>query len=131
MASAQRDPKKPGRYPLGKKVDQWKVEHDLEVADFVALMGFNYGTFYGWAYRGRPIPAWAVKQIAKKTGLTMEYWTNDSVPYPPPAKWLEAQERIWEQMGNLTDAELEDLEAMMSSPEDLRRTLALRRAARG
>lgn len=124
------EPKRRGRFPLGKKVDQWCVEHDLEKADFVALMGFNYSTFYGWAYRDRVVPAWAIQRIAEKTGLTMEYWMNDAVRYPPPEKWLQEQARLQEQLDRLSADELEDLAAMMESPEDLRRTLALRRAAR-
>ena len=64
-------------------------------------------------------------QIARKTGLPAEFWLDESVPYPPPADYLNTVQDLENLLRGMTVEELSKWVKILSDPEARARTLAL------
>jgi hypothetical protein len=68
-------------------------------------------------------------RIAALTGLPSEYWTNEAIPYPPPAEYLDVMGQVEDAIKALPREVLVELLPVLLSPAETRRVLAIRRAA--
>lgn len=121
----------PGRYPFPVKVKAWIAVHAGGLAAFATLTGLPYGTLNGWVKRGRRVPAWAIQQVADKTGLSSEYWTDDALPYPPPKKRqrTEDERELLRVVKRLNEEQRRELLRCASDPDRLERFLLAWRLA--
>lgn len=117
-------------WPFERKFRAWRAEARVSISAFAKRVGVPYATFHGWAEGGVRIPSDAMSRIAAATGLPAEFWTNESVPFPPPADYLDLAGEVEKAVKGLSVEQLQQVLEMLRSPDDLSQTLDLRRVAR-
>lgn len=122
--------KRSAAWPFDRKFRQWRADHKVSIDAFRKRVGIPYATFHGWVEGGVRVPATGMALIAAATGLPAEYWTNEAVPYPPPAEYLDLSAEVEKAVKGLDVQQLQQVLDMLRSPADLGQTLELRRVAR-
>ena len=117
-------------WPFERKFRLWRAEQDVSLSAFARQVGVPLTTLHGWTRSGVRVSADGMARIAAATGLPADYWTNDAVPYPPPAEYLNLSGEIEKALMGLGVPQLQQVLEMLRSPADLDQTLALRRVAR-
>ena len=120
-----------GAWPFERKFALWLSDHGLTLNAFARRHGFPQQTLHGWVKLGRRIPGEAIALIAAVTKLPADYWLSECLPYPAPLEYASLTEDALAALKGLPLEQLSEVLAMLRDPEDLKRTLALRRAARG
>lgn len=119
-----------GPWPFGRKMAAWISDKGLSVSGFAEAHGFKQRTFHGWVKEGVRVPDRALATIARATGLPVDYWLDDSLPFPAPVDYADLAGQVAEALKAVSLDELREILAMLRDPDDRRRTLAMRRAAR-
>lgn len=120
-----------GGWPFGKKLKAWLVEHEEDLPAFAKRAGIPYGSLHAYVTTERKIPSDRMQKVALATRLSADYWNSD-LQYPPPAIYgADAVEAAWRRIQALPADLLNEYLALVEDPDDLRRTLQLRRTARG
>lgn len=117
-------------WPFGRKLALWLKDHGTSLNAFARRHGIAQQTLHGWVKLGRRVPAEAVERVAAATRLPAAYWMNGALPYPPALEYANLAEAVLAALKALPLDQLIEVHEMLGDPEDLRRTLALRRAAR-
>lgn len=118
-------------WPFGRKFRLWLSDQGVSLTAFARRAGIAQQTLHGWVMLGRRLPAEAVARIAAATRLPGAYWTDSTLPYPPALEYVNGVEDALAALKALPLDQLAAVLEMLRDPEDLRRTLSLRRAARG
>lgn len=117
--------------PFGEKFSQYLAREHLSLRRFAAIAGLPQRTLHGWVREGRRVPDKALAVIARYSGIPMDYWVNDALPWPPAPQYANLVEQIMGSLQATPMDQLREIAAMVSSAADRERTLALRRAAGG
>lgn len=117
-------------WPFGRKFSLWLEDHGLSLSAFAARNGFKQQTLQRWTKQGVRLPAAALPRIAAATHLPAAYWLDDAIPYPPPVEYANLADQVTDALKACPLDDLREILAMLRDPDDRRRTLALRRAAR-
>lgn len=116
---------------FGRKLDKWCTDHDETLPDFAERARVPYKSLHAYCTTTRAMPAPRMSLIAKATGLPADFWTNDALDWPPPAAYGErAVEDAQKRLAALPMDLLNELLDVLNDPDDVKRTLALRRTAR-
>jgi transcriptional regulator with XRE-family HTH domain len=118
-------------WTIYRKLSLWLDDQGLDDSVFAKKAGLNPRNFHGWLRQERRFPADALVNIARATKIPMAYWLDDTLPYPVPLEYGNLQERLEAALRTRSTDELRGLVELLEHPDpvDLRRTLALRRAA--
>lgn len=117
-------------WPFARKFSLWLTDNGWTLNRFAMRHGFAQSTLQAWVKQGVRIPSEAIGRIAAATRLPADYWLRADVPYPPPAEYAGAAEEIEQAIRALPLEVVQELRSLFRDPDDLKRTLALRRAAR-
>lgn len=126
MATAKPAPRD---WPFERKFPLWLKDHKTTLNAFAKRHGIPQRTLHGWVFDGVKVPAEGFQRIARATRLSIEYWLDATIPYPPPMDYLNLAESVLALLRTVPATELSQFHEMLSDPDDRRRTLALRRAA--
>lgn len=121
--------RKRAQWTFGAKLKRWLVDAGTNVNAFAERLGIPQSSLQRYV-NGTKIPPDRLRSIALATRIPADYWLNDDLPYPPPVEYLNLEEEALAAMKSLTTEQLAELLDVLRDPEDLRRTLAMRRAAR-
>lgn len=124
-------PRRPdlSHWTFGRKFTLWLADHGLSLNAFAEREGIPQSTLHGWVKKGVKVPSDRLADIARATGLPVDYWSNPRAPYPPAVEYENAAEEILRRAKSLTADQLREIVAMLGDPADVARTLALRRAS--
>lgn len=121
---------KPGAWPFGRKFTLWLSDHGISLTTFARRQEIAQQTLHGWVKQGRRVPSQAIARIAAATRLPADYWVDETLPYPPPLEYANLADDVLAALRGLPLDQVTEVLAMLRDPVDLRRTLAIRRAAR-
>jgi len=125
---AKRDPTP---WTFGKQLKAWLVAHDEDLPAFAKRAGIPYGSLHAYVTTNRKVPSDRMQRVALATRIPSDYWISGK-PYPPPAVYsADAVEAAWRRLQALPDDLLTEYLGLLDDTDDLRRTLELRRTARG
>lgn len=118
------------RWTFGRKFSLWLEDSGQSLTQFADREGIPQSSLQAYTKQARKIPPARLRTIAKATRLPADYWLDEEIPYPPPVDYLNLAEEVVAALKSVPAVALQEILAMLRDPEDLRRTLAIRRAAR-
>lgn len=119
------------QWPFTRKFSLWLQDNDSTLRHFAVTHGFTPSTLHRYVREGTKLPAKALTRIVHATGLPAGYWMDDALPYPPPLEYSGLAAKVTDALQEVSLDELQEILALLRDPADRKRTLALRRAARG
>lgn len=128
--AVRKAPKQPAAWTFGRKLSLWLADRNQSLNAFAKSLGVPQSTMHGWVRQGIKVSPEGLRKIAAATGLSAGYWLSEATPYPPPAEVLDVEAEVQQAIQALTPDQLIAILEMLQDPDDLRRTLALRKAAR-
>lgn len=122
--------KTPKSWPFSRKFALYLTDQKTTLNAWSKRHGIPQRTLHGWVHDGVAIPAIGIIRIARATRLPAEYWLDETLQYPPPYEYENLAGDLERALSTVPTAELREILAMLRDPEDRKRTLAIRRAAR-
>jgi hypothetical protein len=123
-------PKTPRTWPFPRKFALYLTDQRVSLNAWAKRHGIPQRTLHGWVHDGVAIPAVGIVRIARATRLSAEYWMNEDIQYPPPVEYENLGVELEKALSTVPTGELREILALLRDPDDRRKTLALRRAAR-